>query len=179
VISPLQKQQVVPRGSISEGLVEFLFISKVVTLWPKGIRPFGIPGRSAQGRSIGQVISKICRGSMKQTLAKCRSLWMVTEKKNEKKPFWKFLLPPPKCRAAAIKSPRHNVKLLHWKKKSKKIHAAVKTTRKIIELKNLNFFLMPTFYHAPSTPRHAAPVCPCIIKIISSPTLFIKLSSFA
>ena len=66
----MQKQQVVPRGSISEGLVEFLFILKVVTLWPKGLRPFGIPGRSAGGRPNGQVISKICRGGIKQNLVR-------------------------------------------------------------------------------------------------------------
>ena len=42
--------------------LNFLDILEVVTLWPKGLRPFGIPGRSAGGRPIGQVVSKICRG---------------------------------------------------------------------------------------------------------------------
>ena len=49
--------------------LNFLDILKVVTLWPKGLRPFGIPGRSAGGRPCGQKISEIWRGSMEQYIS--------------------------------------------------------------------------------------------------------------
>jgi hypothetical protein len=73
-------------------------------LWPKGLRPLGIPGRSAEGRPPSKRRTPMQNYKIKKEKKKL--------KKNLKK---KNLLLQPKHSTTAIKSPCHNVKLLNYK----------------------------------------------------------------